>query len=139
MGKLLMVAASLVIAVGGALLAEQARAADENDQAIEACHGRQSTVEIVECLGTLNEQWDKRLNEAYQAVLGKADPSAVAPLRASERAWLEYRQQRCLYAYMSEGGGTMRQILAADCFLRMMIARTDELAADAAHQARSGG
>jgi uncharacterized protein YecT (DUF1311 family) len=137
MGKLLI--GVTVLLMGGALLAGQARADGEIDKAIEACHGKESTVEIVDCLSKLNDAWDKRLNEAYQAALKRADPAAVVPLRASERTWLEYRKQRCLYVYVNAGEGTIKQVLAADCFLRMLKARTDELTADAAGPGGSGG
>ncbi len=86
-------------------------------------------MEIVDCLGKLTDQWDKRLNAAYQAALKNADPAAVAPLRASERAWLEYRKQRCFY--MSAGEGTIMRILAADCFFQMTKSRSEELTNDA--------
>ncbi len=114
--------------VSGVLLAGSARAQGGDDKAIEACHDKVSTVDIEDCLGTITAQWDKRLNAAYQAALKKADPAAVAPLRASERAWLEYRKQRC--SYLGTGEGTIMRIVAADCMTRMTKARAEELTGD---------
>jgi uncharacterized protein YecT (DUF1311 family) len=125
--------------VASVLLGRAAGAQDQADTMIDACHGKESTMDIVDCLGKLAGQWDRRLNAAYQAALKKADPAAVAPLRASERAWLEYRKQRCDYIYANAGGGTITQVLGADCNLRMVKARTDELTSDAAGLAGSGG
>lgn len=109
------------------LLARAAWAQD--DRATEACHNKDATVEIVGCLDGLTVQWDKRLNVAYQAAIKGADPDAVGPLRAAERAWLEYRKQRCYY--LGAGPGTIGRVVASDCFLRMTKARAEELVEDA--------
>ena len=101
----------------------------QDNGAIEACHNKVSTTEIVGCLDGLTAQWDKRLNAAYRVAIKGADPNAVEPLRASERAWLEYRKQRCYY--LGAGPGTIGQVVASDCFLRMTKARAAELAEDA--------
>ncbi len=101
----------------------------QEDKAADACHYKQSTPEITDCLDKLTAAWDKRLNAAYQAAIKRADPAAVAPLRAAERAWLEYRKQRCLYRGTVEG--TIGSVIASDCFMQMTKARTEELTADA--------
>jgi uncharacterized protein YecT (DUF1311 family) len=100
----------------------------QDDKAITACHDRQSTMDIVGCLDRLTAQWDKRLNAAYQTALKSVDPAGVPALRAAERAWLEYRKQRC--SYLSAGPGTIGQVVGSDCFLRMTRARAEELAQD---------
>ncbi len=103
-------------------------AAQQDDPRIAACHGGASTLDIVDCLGRLSAQWDARLNAAYQAAVRVAGGDVEPPLRAAERAWLEYRRQRC--AYVSAVPGTIAQVIAADCMLRMTKARAEELAAD---------
>jgi uncharacterized protein YecT (DUF1311 family) len=100
----------------------------QDDPAIEACHNQQSTLDIVNCLDKLTAQSDKRLNAAYQKGLKSVDASAVPMLRAAERAWLEYRKQRC--SYLSAGPGTIGQVIGSDCFLRMTRARAAELEQD---------
>ena len=116
----------------GLLLASAAWAQGDTapgDAAIDACHNKESTADIVACLDGLTAQWDKRLNANYQTAIKRADPGAVAPLRASERAWLEFRKQRC--NYVAAVPGTIASILGSDCFLRMTKARAEELAEDA--------
>ncbi len=103
-------------------------AEDNKDIAIAACHQQQSTLDIVACLGKLTAQWDKRLNAAYQTALKSVDPSGVPALRAAERAWLDYRKQRC--SYLGAGPGTIGQVVGSDCFLRMTRARAGELEQD---------
>ena len=99
------------------------------DKESVACHNKDSTVDIEDCLGKLTAQWDKQLNAAYQAAMKGADPSATTPLRAAERAWLEYRKQRCYY--LGAGPGTIGRVVAADCFYEMTRARAEELMNDA--------
>jgi uncharacterized protein YecT (DUF1311 family) len=103
-------------------------AAQQDDPETAACHGRASTLDIVDCLGRLSARWDARLNAAYQAAVRAAGGGAEPSLRAAERAWLEYRRQRC--AYVSAVPGTIAQVIGADCMLRMTKARAEELAAD---------
>ncbi len=119
---LLFLALALALPVG-------ASAQSAGDAAIDACHEKESTSDIVDCLDRLTAQWDKQLNASYQLALKSADPAGVTPLRAAERAWLEYRKQRCYYR--GAGEGTIMRVLAADCFVRMTKARAEELAEDA--------
>lgn len=83
---------------------------------------------IVDCLDKQYHEEDRRLNVAYQKALKAVDPAGVPALRAAERAWLEYRKQRC--AYVAAGEGTITQILGADCMMSMTKARADELEGD---------
>ena len=101
----------------------------QDDGAIEACHNLQSTVDIVDCLSKVNTQWDKRLNAAYQKALKSVDAAGIPALRAAERAWLEYRKQRC--TYLSEVPGTIGRVIGADCLVRMTRTRALELEEDA--------
>lgn len=100
----------------------------QDDKAIAACHNEQSTSDIVDCLDKLTAQWDRRLNAAYQTALKSVDPAGIPALRAAERAWLEYRKQRC--SYLSAGPGTIGQVVGSDCFLEMTRTRAQELEQD---------
>ncbi len=96
--------------------------------AFDRCHNQNSTAEIVDCLGKLTQEADRRLNAAYQKALKSEEPSGVPALRAAERAWLEYRKQRCFY--LTAGEGTIMQVVGADCMATMTKARADELEGD---------
>jgi uncharacterized protein YecT (DUF1311 family) len=116
--------------IGLGLLIAAATAAQAQEQSsIDRCRQMRSTLEIVDCLGRVGQEADKHLNAAYQKALKGIEPEGVPALRAAERAWLEYRKQRC--AYVSAGEGTIRQVLAADCMAVMTKARADELDSDA--------
>ena len=94
----------------------------------DRCHNQGSTVAIVDCLDKQYHEQDRRLNATYQKALKAVDPAGVPALRAAERAWLEYRKQRC--TYVAAGEGTITQILGADCMMSMTKARADELEGD---------
>ena len=97
-----------------------------DDPAAAACHQKDTTVAIMDCLNGLAAQWDKRLNAAYQVAL-KASESAArkdALIRA-ERAWLAYRKANCGWYDAQEG--TIREVEGADCMLNLTRARAVEL------------
>ena len=96
--------------------------------AFDRCHNLITTPDIVDCLGKLTQEADRRLNAAYQKTLKNEEPSGVPALRAAERAWLEYRNQRC--NYLTAGEGTIMRIFFADCMATMTKARADELEID---------
>lgn len=38
---------------------------------------------------------DKRLSKAYQALMGKLNPTLQAKLKDEEGVWIQYRSNRC--------------------------------------------
>ena len=80
------------------------------------------------CFDKLMKQWDGRLNVAYQKTLKTVDPSGMPQLRAAERAWLDYRKNRC--GYLAAGPGTIGAVVGGDCMVRMTKARALELEED---------
>jgi uncharacterized protein YecT (DUF1311 family) len=101
-----------------------ARAAD--DPAETACHNKDTTVAIMDCLGGLAGKWDKRLNAAYQAALKASEsPARKDALIGAERAWLAYRKANCGWYDAQEG--TIREVAGAQCMLDMTRGRAVEL------------
>ena len=89
----------------------------------QQCDG--STREIVECTGRLTEKWDKRLNAAYQKVLGTLPEERQSELRVVQRLWIRYRNANC--GYYAGGEGTIARIEAAECLRAMTAERAKEL------------
>ena len=109
------------------LIAPLAVHAQDDDQQIAACH-QLSTADMSDCFDKLVKFWDGRLNAAYQKTLKTLDPSGVPQLRAAERAWLDYRKNRC--GYLAAGLGTIGAVVGGDCMVRMTKARALELEED---------
>jgi uncharacterized protein YecT (DUF1311 family) len=90
----------------------------------QSCDG--STAEMVACLKTKTERWDKRMTIAYQEALQNAvNPQQHDQLRAAQRLWIQYRDANCLYYGLGEG--TIARIDAGECMRNMTEARAREL------------
>jgi len=115
--------AALAAAVLWLVLPVSARAAGPAET---ACHDKQTTVAIMDCLNGLAGQWDKRLNTAYHAVLNASEsPTRKDALIRAERAWLTYRQANCGWYGAQEG--TIHEVEEAGCMLDMTRSRAVEL------------
>lgn len=81
------------------------------------------TVAIVDCVDAETERQDARLNEAYRIVMTGLSGAQKIVLRASERKWISDRTSRCTKSAESEGG-TLGNIIYADCILNETVKRT---------------
>lgn len=104
------------------------------------CANASSTVEMNYCADQDYEAADKALNAAYQKALKALPEMAVADserfnakawekvLRASQRAWIAYRDAECQeHVPMFWGGGTGTTAAVIGCLTELTKARTKEL------------
>jgi uncharacterized protein YecT (DUF1311 family) len=119
-----MIGKMMLIAVMAAFVMPAARANDAGDPN-ESCDG--STAEMVDCLATKTQRWDKRMSIAYQQAMKDAPAQQHDQLRAAQRLWIQYRDANCLYYGMGEV--TIARVDAAECLRRMTEARARELEA----------
>ncbi|WP_430388362.1 lysozyme inhibitor LprI family protein [Dyella sp. 20L07] len=86
-----LLASLLLIAVAFAAKADQPPV----DREVEAtfCANAKTQLDMTQCAGTAADAADRDLNATYQAVLKKWAnfPGMIEKLRASQRAWLAYR------------------------------------------------
>lgn len=78
-----------------------------------------STAGMIECYGREWAVWDERLNRFYKDALKGAEPKMANALRATQRAWLQWREQKCKLPAIENEGGSIVGPLYNDC---MMIA-----------------
>ena len=109
---------------------------------IDGAPDGQTTVGMSFCLMAERDAWDVLLNLEYRAArqglidIDEAD-RAYSPehavradlLRDAQRAWIAFRDAECALQYGLYGAGTMRQIVGADCHMRLTAERTFELRA----------
>ncbi len=81
--------------------------------------GGSSTLGMGACLGSEAELWDRRLNAAYGALRAGHDAASADALRASQRAWITFRDLSCAYERTTWGGGTGGGPAAAQCLMQM--------------------
>ncbi len=86
---------------------------------MEATSDGWTTVGTATCLSYERDYWDARLNAAYGALmeseaatdaemreLGASEPSRADALREMQRAWIPFRDARCMYERSQWGSGT---------------------------------
>ncbi len=87
-----------------------------------------TTPEVEQCLAADLARADTELNRYYAAAVTRLTKeqgkTALAKLRASERAWIAYRDAECDAVYEWWGQGTIRGATALGCRTRITKART---------------
>lgn len=94
--------------------------------------GGDTTVGMVQCMTHEVDQWDKRLNDAYQAVLTSAEahdaelkangtdaPRAASTLKQAQRSWISFRDESCKFEAMRHSGGSLAGPASVDCLLEL--------------------
>ena len=79
------------------------------------------------CSGQRLKDADKKLNEAYRTLLKRFDTQQQTMLRASQRAWLGYRDAQCRMVASGVDGGSAQPMVTADCLGDLTLARLKEL------------
>ncbi|OOY21374.1 hypothetical protein BMI86_02030 [Thioclava sp. DLFJ5-1] len=102
------------------------------------------------CFGAERDDWDARLNAAYQTIvaqdgkmdaelkeLGSAAPPQVPALKEMQRAWIAYRDASCTYEMSTWGGGSGAGPAGSQCEMQLtgaqalrLIARAEQLEGD---------
>ena len=95
--------------------------------ATDPCVGS-TTREVEQCFAADLARADAELNRYYAAAVTRLTKeratTALAKLRASERAWIAYRDAECDAVYEWWGQGTIRGTMALGCRVRITKART---------------
>jgi uncharacterized protein YecT (DUF1311 family) len=111
--------------------AEDAQIVVKTSPAFDACTAKAvSTYENEDCAKAENERWDKRLNAAYARIMASPhwNKATKELVREAQRAWIGYRQAKCLAAGELEAeGGTLSRIVASNCFVTETALRAVEL------------
>lgn len=81
---------------------------------------------MLQCAQSEFARQDKRLNANYQALTQRLDPTALAKLRAGQRAWITFRDAESA-SYLSDGRESALDAALAKA--RITGQRADELGA----------
>jgi uncharacterized protein YecT (DUF1311 family) len=118
--------------IGGALLAPllltaAAGAKSQKQRQPHPCEERGSQAEATGCARREYEAADAELNRVYNRLAGVLDAEEKALLKASELAWIKYRDSNCAFESSKYAGGTIRPMIESICLTRVTRARTAEL------------
>ena len=109
------------------LLTAAAGAKTQKERQIQPCEERGSQAEASGCAHREFQAADAELNKAYNRLAGVLDAEEKALLKASELAWIKYRDTNCTFESSQYAGGTMRPMIESFCLTRVTRARTAEL------------
>ncbi|HEX8147238.1 MAG TPA: lysozyme inhibitor LprI family protein [Pyrinomonadaceae bacterium] len=104
-----------------------AGAKTQKQRQIQPCEERGSQAEASGCARREYEAADAELNKAYNRLAGILDAEEKALLKASELAWIKYRDSNCTFESSQYAGGTMRPMIESFCLARVTRARAAEL------------
>jgi uncharacterized protein YecT (DUF1311 family) len=99
------------------------------DQKKDPCADAQSQTEMNICWGKEYKAADAQLNVAYREFTSKLNPEETAQLKATQLAWIKFRDANCEFVADQYKGGSIRPMIAAMCLADVTNARTSELKA----------
>ena len=107
--------------------AAAAGAKTQKGRQIQPCEERGSQAEASGCAHREYQAADAELNKVYNRLAAALDAEDKALLKASELAWIKYRDSTCEFESSQYKGGTMRPMIESFCLTRVTKARTAEL------------
>jgi uncharacterized protein YecT (DUF1311 family) len=114
-----------VALAGLALLAFSPAHADEAD-GIDCAHAMtQQDMNI--CADKDYRRADAELNRVYRKTIAGQDGHSRDLLRASERAWIGFRDAQCRFESAENEGGTIYPLVYGGCLTALTMARTKQL------------
>ncbi len=117
----------ILCALLAAVILPTAGAKAQKERQIQPCEGYGSQAEATGCARREYEAADAELNKVYNRLAGILDADEKALLKASELAWIKYRDSTCAFESSQYKGGTMRPMIESFCLTRVTKARTAEL------------
>lgn len=100
------------------------------DAFLDACMEKNySTQGMLSCLRQADAMWDKEMNSTYKKLLTKLTVKGQADIRASQRAWIAFRDKeyKSINSVFSQQQGTMFLPMHADASMRLTKERALQL------------
>lgn len=79
--------------------------------------GGYSTAGMIECQSREWAVWDEHLNSAYRKALKDSEPKLAEAVKATQRAWLQWREQKCKLPAIENEGGSIVGPLYTGCMM----------------------
>ena len=85
-----------------------------------------ATFAMQDCISEELERQDRRLNGAYEALMGSVPEKRRAQLRDAQRKWIAFRDANCEFYYDAQGGSAAR-LASNECVVTLTADRAHEL------------
>jgi uncharacterized protein YecT (DUF1311 family) len=95
------------------------------------CDRLATQAEMGRCAADRYKAADQKLNQAYQALRGRLSAQQKEMLKASQTAWIRFRDLECEFSVSGAGGGSIGPMLTAQCLAQRTEQRSRELLAHA--------
>lgn len=123
-------ALALCVAIGAGLisLSSHAQTDPKLTREFAVCMDRAGAIdpEMRDCYSAEYKRQDKKLNDAYRALLGRLDPERKKELIEAQKLWLRYTEANCAF-YWPKDGGTAERMAAQACAVYARRDRAIEL------------
>lgn len=92
------------------------------------CNKAMTQQDMNMCAGQALKQSDKKLNSAYQSLMGKSkDAQYKNALKQAQRSWIKYRDDDCKLAALPSTGGSVQSMAYSGCLTEKTDQRVAEL------------
>lgn len=94
------------------------------------CDQAQTQTDMNICADLDYKKADKRLNNAYKALMGSIDGEVKQLTREAQRAWITFRDKECLAqagGERSQTSGSMWPLLYSSCLAELTNQRAEQL------------
>lgn len=116
---------TLLMALLAACAASSAHAVDMFGDSYKPCGDAASTAAGIDCVVAKTKIWDRRLNADYKDLQASAGKAQLAPLRAAQHLWVQYRDANC--RFYGSHDGSIAELQQAECVRAMTQDRALEL------------
>jgi uncharacterized protein YecT (DUF1311 family) len=105
-----------------------AQAEERSSKSYAACLDKAGgvTFAMQDCIREELGRQDRRLNGAYEALMGSVPEKRRAQLRDAQRKWIAFRDANCEF-YSDPQGGSAARLAANECVITLTAERAHEL------------
>lgn len=99
----------------------------EATQVCETLREMANQAGIQDCMSREAAYWDEILNDRYQKLMANFSKTNARKLQAMQRRWIDWRKEKCQLPAMLYEGGSMANVMAANCMMETTAIRALEL------------
>jgi len=93
------------------------------------CSQEVSTAEMQTCANRLYQEADAELNQVYRQLIAQLPAQRKTQLKASQQAWLAFRDKNATFAASVAEGGSIASLVGVTELTAMTRSRTEQLRA----------